>query len=310
MSGSGSTAAATDSATGEEVSTTSRSSETGSSAGSSGDVDGDASSEVTSDGPSSASSAGESDDSESTDEGSEGEPYLSSMFHTPRPLGSTAAAAGYWEYLPPGYGGETPAPLLVFLHGIGENGEGSEETLNRLTGGSPPRLIENDDWPAARPFVVLSPQFPGPYCPDRDWVASFIDFALATYQVDLDRVYLTGASCGAYGVWNYLGGYTTERVAAAVPIAGNGNGGFSAAGCALGTVPIWAFHGDADEDVLPSGTTAPVASLQACNPEPVDLQMTIYPGVGHDSWSRTYSLSAGHDIYTWMLGHVRAPSED
>jgi len=27
---------------------------------------------------------------------------------------------------------------------------------------------------------------------------------------------------------------------------------------------------------------------------------TIYPGVGHDSWDRTYDLSAGN-IYTWML---------
>jgi len=29
--------------------------------------------------------------------------------------------------------------------------------------------------------------------------------------------------------------------------------------------------------------------------------LTVYPGVGHDSWTRTYDLSAGHDIYTWLL---------
>lgn len=41
--------------------------------------------------------------------------------------------------------------------------------------------------------------------------------------------------------------------------------------------------------------------LMAC-PEPRGEQrLTIYPGVGHDSWSRTYNGSAGHDIYSWML---------
>ncbi|MFV0543627.1 MAG: hypothetical protein ACK5L8_08080 [Marinicella pacifica] len=29
--------------------------------------------------------------------------------------------------------------------------------------------------------------------------------------------------------------------------------------------------------------------------------MVIYPGVGHNSWRRTYDLSAGHDIYHWLL---------
>lgn len=36
--------------------------------------------------------------------------------------------------------------------------------------------------------------------------------------------------------------------------------------------------------------------------------MVIYPGVGHDSWTRTYDLtdanSDGHDIYQWFLTHT------
>ena len=36
---------------------------------------------------------------------------------------------------------------------------------------------------------------------------------------------------------------------------------------------------------------------------PADLRLTVYPGVGHDSWDRTYDLSAGHDIYSWLLTH-------
>ncbi|MEI9885764.1 MAG: hypothetical protein WDN08_04545 [Rhizomicrobium sp.] len=35
-----------------------------------------------------------------------------------RPLGSTASANGYYEYLPPGYDGTVATPLLVFWHGL------------------------------------------------------------------------------------------------------------------------------------------------------------------------------------------------
>ncbi|GHG61915.1 hypothetical protein GCM10012319_00190 [Comamonas sp. KCTC 72670] len=46
-----------------------------------------------------------------------------------------------------------------------------------------------------------------------------------------------------------------------------------------------------------------------CNPATSPpAQLTLYPGVGHDSWSRTYSGSAGHDIHAWMLSHSRGPS--
>lgn len=233
------------------------------------------------------------------------DPFVSSSYQRPRPLGSTAANAGYWEYLPP-ESGNAPRPLLVALHGIGENAEGTAETLPDVLVNGPARLIARDEWPLERPFIVLSPQFDGASCPDARWVNEFIEYAVANYEIDLARVYLTGLSCGAYGVWNYLGTYVDARVAAAVPIAGNGAGAWNQRSCDLGRVPIWAFHGDLDEQVAATGTTDPVEHLQGCDPEPVDLRMTIYLGVGHDSWSRTYDLSAGHDIYTWMLEHRKA----
>ena len=49
------------------------------------------------------------------------------------------------------------------------------------------------------------------------------------------------------------------------------------------------------------------------------MRLTTYPGVGHDSWDLTYTLSGmapgltdpafdpyDVDIYTWMLAHVRS----
>jgi hypothetical protein len=45
-----------------------------------------------------------------------------------------------------------------------------------------------------------------------------------------------------------------------------------------------------------------VNAINACSPAPlVAPRLTIYPGVGHDSWTPTYDGSAGHDIYSWLL---------
>lgn len=230
----------------------------------------------------------------------------SSTRHTARPLGSTAANRGYYEYLPPGYGDGAKRPLLVFFHGIGENGDGTTELAKVLKAG-PPKLIDNDSWLGSYSFIVLSPQHPGSGCFGANEIRTFLTYAVKSYDVDLQRVYLTGLSCGGIGLWNYLGSYKNELAAAAVPIAGNGTSAWNKAGCDLGLVPIWAFHGDADGKVNVSGTNTPVDNLLTCPAPPRgEVKKTIYPGVGHDSWTRTYAWpglpkSAGHDIYAWML---------
>ncbi len=46
----------------------------------------------------------------------------------------------------------------------------------------------------------------------------------------------------------------------------------------------------------------PITDLEACTDRPpVDVRPTIHPGANHDAWSRTYDLSAGHDINAWLL---------
>lgn len=233
-----------------------------------------------------------------------------------RPAGSVEGAPlGYVEYLPPGYGDGEPRPLLVYLHGVDAPGDGSETALRRIFELSitVPMLIENDDWPEDRPFIVLMPQYGADAAEDcllADELDSFLRFAIDHYAVDESRVYLTGLSCGAIGVWDYLAVHGDEVAAAAVPIAGLAVGAFAKAGCALGRVPIWAFHGEADTTVWGSpverGIAGPIRELKACeDPPAADVRLTMYPGVDHDAWSRTYDLSADHDIYAWLLGHER-----
>ncbi len=227
---------------------------------------------------------------------------------TERPLGTTPAMQGFYEYLPPGYGG-MPRPVLVFFHGGGERGNGTTE-LSKLLVHGPPWLISKDEWPAERPFVVLSPQHSSEIggCPDADEVQTFLSFALANYAIDPKRVYLTGLSCGGHAIWRYLGKYGGKSLAATVPICGDGRDAWTMGGCGMAGAALWAFHGDADPTVLPVGTTETVAHLLECpQPPRKEIKMTMFPGVQHESWPPVYDLSAGQDIYTWMLANTATP---
>src|SRR5690606_13064970 len=110
-------------------------------------------------------------------------------------------------------------PLMIFLHGLGEIGSNLDQLLNY----GPPKLIRWGDWPASRPFVVISPQTPssfgGSWNPDL--VNEVIDQVVARYRIDESRIYVTGTSLGGNGTWNYATKYP-DRAAAIVPICGWG----------------------------------------------------------------------------------------
>jgi predicted peptidase len=224
----------------------------------------------------------------------------------PHQLGSTTAPQGFYDYVPAGYPDGAKWPLLVALHGIGENGNGTSDLPKILATGIH-ALLKNDKWPNDRPFVVVMPQHPGGGCPSATEVQKFIAWSIDNYEIDPSYVYLTGLSCGAIGSWSYLAENLDSQIAAFVPVAGDGKPAWSAKGCELGKVPIWGFHGDADDVVNVSGTNVPLDGLAGCpKPPALESKKTIYPGVKHNSWDMTYSGMAGHDIYTWMLGFKKA----
>lgn len=241
------------------------------------------------------------------DETEPGEP--SSRRMTLKPAGTVdGAPLGYIEYLPPGYGDGDVSPLLVFLHGGGEGGNGSEAALDALPKLAIPRLIDRDQWPSDHPFVVLMPQYgrdDTEECQIGDDIDAFIDFAIEEYQVDPDRVYLTGVSCGAIGAWDYIAERGDEVIAGAVLVSGHAEEAFAKAGCdQLGSVPAWIFHG-AEDSVVPVGFVEDrISELEACDPPP-ELELTVFPDVDHHAWSRAHNPSSGDDVFAWLLEHSR-----
>jgi predicted peptidase len=154
----------------------------------------------------------------------------------------------YQLYLPEGYqkSGE-PWPLMMFLHGAGERGT----NVAKVTVHGPPKLLKAG---AKLPFIVVSPQC----APDETWrdedLLALLDTIIAKFNVDTNRVYLTGLSMGGYGTWS-LGSKFPERFAAIAPICGGGDQirillASRQKKAALKTLGVWAFHG-AKDNVVP-----------------------------------------------------------
>lgn len=212
--------------------------------------------------------------------------------HKARQSGSTSAPFGYYEYLPTDYSGSSKEfPLLIFLHGAGERGDGKGQ-LDRAVKFGPGREINNGkDFS----FVVLSPQS-GNYWSVHE-LDNFIEYAKKEYNIDEDRIYLTGLSMGAMGLLDYLEKHP-EKIAAVVPIAGSGD---PEKVCGYSDVPLWAFHGDRDQTVPISGSKNIVNSYNNCKPVPNPAaKLTVMHGKAHWGWNDVYDGSLG-DIYSWML---------
>ena len=143
---------------------------------------------------------------------------------TAHPADSEGNDLGVLSYVPPGYGDDdSDWPLLVFLHGSEEYGDGSEAQLRKVLKNGIPTMIAAGEWPTELPFVVVMPQYSfaeanGP-CALNDEIESVIEWADRTYRIDPARIYLTGISCGAIGVLDYLASSQERRVAATVPIS-------------------------------------------------------------------------------------------
>src|ERR1043166_473253 len=129
---------------------------------------------------------------------------------------SKKVGANYLLFLPEGYRGKPAprSPLILFLHGIGERG--NDPWKVKVHG--PPKVAERM---SNFPFIVVSPQ-----CPNGQWwsneiLAALLDDVIARYNVDTNRIYLTGLSMGGFGAWS-LALEFPERFAAVAPLCGWG----------------------------------------------------------------------------------------
>ena len=230
----------------------------------------------------------------------------------------TVNSNGYFEYLPLGYSrGNGKYPLIIFVHGSGELGDGSQAQLSKVLANGTPKQISQGIFPDSfsvkgqtYKFIVLSPQFTiWPYQYD---IQNIINYAIKNYRVDTSRIYLTGLSMGGGVVWEYVGEDLSyaNRIAAIVPISGAAwPANFRCENIAAGNVAVWATHNDQDPTV-PSSYTIDFVNNIDNQPDPPNplAKKTIFSSTSHDAWTKTYDLNFkenGVNVYEWMLQYSR-----
>jgi predicted esterase len=185
---------------------------------------------------------------------------------------------GLLEYLPAGYSAEdkqTKYPVIIFFHGGGSRGDGSARQLCRLfkdrgddmaTHKSIPGRVARQELPLTQQyegktykFIVISPQFfkydrpldesaPADY-PSAPHVEAMINYVVQHYNVDTNRIYLTGYSNGANMIVEYAASSVAraKRVAAIMPVSNctflnsvrNANANLKPANITNGKLPVW-----------------------------------------------------------------------
>lgn len=188
------------------------------------------------------------------------------------------------EYLPEKADGKLP--LIIQLHGADERGEGKEDlALVEIHGFS--KLLKDVDYPCR---IVM------PQCPwDSFWVAKteavlrFIDQLTEEFDVDEDRICLSGLSMGGYGTW-YIAMAQPNRFAAIAPVCGGG----MAWNAPVLKMPIWVFHGACDSVVSPFHSDEMVKELKKVG---ADVTYSRVENVDHDVWKFAY----GKDLLEWLL---------
>ena len=177
--------------------------------------------------------------------------------------------------------------LIIQLHGAGERGNGGTD-LDLVTVHGFNKIV--NDTNLGNCILVM------PQCPvDSFWVAkiesirNFIDEIVAKYTIDTSRIYLCGLSMGGFGTWYTAMAYP-DLFAAIAPCCGGG----MAWNAEVLKMPIWAFHGLADDVVSPNHTIEMIQRLKLSNP---NLKYDLYEGIGHDSWNKAFS----EKTLQWML---------
>jgi predicted peptidase len=205
----------------------------------------------------------------------------------------------YLLYLPKDYSKIPDAkwPTILFLHGMGERGDDLEIVKKHGI----PKIVEGkDDFP----FIAISPQCPitSLWTTMMDELHALLVDAVQRYNVDEVRIYLTGLSMGGYGAWHLAATYP-ELFAAVVPICGGmiHDSEFQEKIKVLKDLPIWIFHGAKDEAVPIKNSKEVYNALKKIKG---NVKFTVYPDLGHDSWTKTYD---NPDLYKWLLKQKRQP---
>jgi predicted peptidase len=234
----------------------------------------------------------------------------------------------FYVYVPNGYKPAKVYPMVLILHGVGEAANPiASAAANRINlvgqdyvsiwgPGYPTRgMSVQSRWPC----FVLVPQLVG----SNRWVNA--PPGVSSYQltshpstslhmaiditelmehryasVDSNRIYITGISMGGYGVWDAILRWP-QLFAAAVPVSGAGD---PALASRIAELPIWDFHGGADNMVPVAGSQMMLHALRTAGGHPCYTQ---FSGALHVIWDQVYGIQGdpNNPLYPWLFAEQK-----
>lgn len=206
----------------------------------------------------------------------------------------------YRLLIPKNYDLTKSYPLVVALHGSSGRGNDNVKQISRSLFA---QLLSKPQHQIKYPAFVLVPQ-----CPSyEDWggitniksvdhlVIDLISELETKFTIDKNRRYITGISMGGFGVWHLISSQP-EMFAAAVPICGAGDPEFADK---LTDIPIWAFHGKKDRNVLVEGSRRMIEAIRS---EGGDPKYTEYPDKAHHIFS---DVKHTPELLDWLFSQKR-----
>lgn len=203
---------------------------------------------------------------------------------------------------PPGYEPAKKYPLVLFWHGGGESGT---DNLAQLTDHGQFVFLSATNQ-VQYPCFYLAPQIPvRPSSSNfytyhlgfQDLAAELLSLLQTQFNIDADRLYVTGLSLGGVNSWAMVARYP-NLFAAAVPMSGGWV--TNIAGLYPGIrLPVWNFHASDDGTIAVSYSDDAVYDLRNAGGNPI---YTRYQTGRHQIWRQAYNTPV---LVDWMMAQVR-----
>lgn len=167
--------------------------------------------------------------------------------------------------VPESYSEVAPSPLVVVLHYGGEvtpffGRAVLEELFLPALGGLDAVMVSPDSIAGSWTNEV-----------NEEAVMQVVESLLASYNIDRQKILLTGYSMGGIGTW-YLAQRNRETFAAAIPVSGRPSGDPQC------TIPFYVIH-SLDDQVFPPQPT--VEHVEQLREKSCEVQLVVVEGLTH-----------------------------
>ncbi len=190
-------------------------------------------------------------------------------------------------------------PLIIYLHG----GSGKGEDLDLLTGTDGFPQYVQDGVLENIPAYIVMPQLPST---QKGWtdisvsLKELIDYTCNTYNIDTNKISLTGHSMGGTGVWGTALAYP-DLFSCIAPLSGSIRINRDNINI-LSTLPVWAFVGSDDTIVEP---TSSINIIEILNQKGSNAQVTVFDGATHFDVPQLTYLDENINLVSWLISHSK-----